>query len=194
MFSSIFHLITGGWAVGLLLTGLDAKGLQIIEEDYYSNSKGRGHFSIINVTKTLRYRPSYRNVLCYRVNNYPNRPRMIFCKYVLFNIFFPTLTTIEITGDIAGGIRVNHNYAVISPQRAGRNLIVQQGAVIGGDKKTKENVKPVLGNDVFVGANAVILGNIFIGDNVRIGALSFVNCNVPDNSTVVGNPCRIISR
>ena len=51
---------------------------------------------------------------------------------------------------------------------------------------------PIIGNNVFVGANAVLIGGITIGDNVTIGAGAVVNKDVPANSTVVGNPMRVI--
>ena len=51
-----------------------------------------------------------------------------------------------------------------------------------------------MGNNVIVGAGAKILGNISIGDYVRIGAGSVVIDDVPENSTVVGIPGRIVHR
>ena len=53
---------------------------------------------------------------------------------------------------------------------------------------------PVLGNNVYIGAGAKIIGGITIGNNVKIGAGSVVVKNVPDNCTVVGNPARIIKK
>ena len=53
---------------------------------------------------------------------------------------------------------------------------------------------PVLGNHIFVGAGAKIIGSIKIGDNCKIGANACVYRDVPANCTVVGNPMRIIQR
>lgn len=50
----------------------------------------------------------------------------------------------------------------------------------------------MIGNDVYIGANSVVFGEITIGNNVIIGAGSVVDKDVPDNSTVFGNPMRII--
>jgi len=52
----------------------------------------------------------------------------------------------------------------------------------------------LIGNDVYIGAGSVIFGEITIGNNVIIGSNSLINKNIPDNCTVVGNPCRIIER
>lgn len=48
---------------------------------------------------------------------------------------------------------------------------------------------PTIGNCVYIGPNAVIVGNITIGNNVLIAANAFVNCDFPSNSIVIGNPC-----
>lgn len=53
---------------------------------------------------------------------------------------------------------------------------------------------PVIGNDCLIGAGAVILGDIRIGNHVKIGAGAVVNTDVPDNSTVVSQPVRIIEK
>lgn len=51
---------------------------------------------------------------------------------------------------------------------------------------------PTIGNDVWIGPNAVVVGGITIGDNVLIAANSFVNFDVPPDSIVIGNPGKII--
>ena|SRR6201989_1175644 len=52
----------------------------------------------------------------------------------------------------------------------------------------------VIGNNVFVGTNSVILPGVQIGDNVVIGAGSIVAKNIPSNSIAVGNPCKVIKQ
>ena len=51
---------------------------------------------------------------------------------------------------------------------------------------------PTIGDNVSIGANVNIIGNITIGNNVEIGAGSVVVNDIPDNCVVVGNPARII--
>lgn len=113
----------------------------------------------------------------------------------LSKIFLPPLKTIEIMGKIGPGFRVSHNYGVIHPESAGEYLSVGQGATIGkGRPDMSGREYPILGEHVSIYSNAVVFGGIRIGNNVNIGAGAVVLQDVPDNCTVVGNPCRIIQR
>lgn len=75
--------------------------------------------------------------------------------------------------------------------RIGSDCIIQQQSTIG-ERQLNSHVGPKIGNHVFVGVGATILGDITIGDNAKIGANAVVLNNVPDGCTAVGNPARII--
>jgi len=84
---------------------------------------------------------------------------------------------------------------VIHPSvEIGKNCTIYQNVTIGYGKKNKETNKnvPIIGDNVKIYSNAVVIGGITIGNNVKIGAGSVVINDVPDNSTVVGNPARIV--
>lgn len=53
---------------------------------------------------------------------------------------------------------------------------------------------PTIGNEVWIGVNAAIVGKVSIGDDVLIAPNAFVNCDVPSHSVVFGNPCIIKHR
>lgn len=72
----------------------------------------------------------------------------------------------------------------------GKNIVVESGVVIG-DEKGKA---PMLGNNIFIGAGAKIIGGITVGDNVKIGANSVVVKDVPSNVTVVGIPAKVVNK
>ena len=74
----------------------------------------------------------------------------------------------------------------------GDNVSLYQGVTLGGVSFNKGKRHPTLGNHVVVGCNASVLGNITIGNNVRIGAGSVVLMDIPDDCTVVGVPGRIV--
>lgn len=81
------------------------------------------------------------------------------------------------------GIVINSN-AII-----GDNCKIYQHVTIGGRSGKKP---PIIGNNVLIGANALVLGDIAIGNNSVIGAGAVCLHDVPENAIVVGNPARII--
>lgn len=88
------------------------------------------------------------------------------------NIFFPHPISIVIGKNV----------------KIGKNCTIYQNVTIG----QKEDNYPVLGNNIIIYPNSIIIGKIKIGDNVIIGAGSVVLCDIPSNSIVAGNPARII--
>lgn len=73
----------------------------------------------------------------------------------------------------------------------GENVSIYQNVTIGNDGK---GGVPRIGNNVIIYANSVIVGDITIGDNAVIGALTFINRDVPEGTTWVGAPARCIER
>jgi serine O-acetyltransferase len=110
-----------------------------------------------------------------------------------FNRF---LTGIEIHPGATIGRRffIDHGMGVVIGETAeiGDDVLLYQNVTLGGTGGEKGKRHPTLGNRVVVGTGAKILGNIRIGDNVKIGAGSVVVHSVPDNSTVVGVPGRVV--
>lgn len=105
------------------------------------------------------------------------------------------LTGIEIHpgARIGKGVFIDHGMGVVIGETAivGDRAVIYQGVTLGGTGKETGKRHPTLGTNVVVGAGAKVLGNIQIGDNVRIGAASVVLRDVPSDSTVVGIPGRI---
>ena len=106
-------------------------------------------------------------------------------------------TGIEIhPGAVIGkGLFIDHGAGVVIGETAiiGNNCTIYHGVTLGGTGKDKGVRRhPSLGNDVLVGAGAKILGAIRIGDNSLIGANAVLLMDVPEDSTVVGVPGRLI--
>ena len=112
----------------------------------------------------------------------------------VFGRIFSTRISIEVeTKNIGGGFIAYHGTGTyVYCHQIGDNFVVHQNVTIGRGKTINGISIPIIGNNVFVGANAVLIGGITIGDNVTIGAGAVVNKDVPANSTVVGNPMRVI--
>ena len=106
------------------------------------------------------------------------------------------LTGIEIHPGATIGRRffIDHGMGIVIGETAeiGDDVLLYQGVTLGGTGNEKGKRHPTLGNHVVVGSGAKVLGNIRIGDNVKIGAGSVVVHPVPDNSTVVGIPGRVV--
>ena len=97
---------------------------------------------------------------------------------------------------IGEGVFIDHGTGVVIGETAiiGDYCLIYQGVTLGGTGKEKGKRHPTLGENVVVGAGAKVLGNILIGNDVRIGAGSVVLKDVPSDCTVVGIPGRIVFR
>lgn len=108
------------------------------------------------------------------------------------------LTGVEIHpgATIGSGVFIDHGMGVVIGETAiiGDLSLIYQGVTLGGTGKETGKRHPTLGTGVIIGAGAKVLGNIQIGNNVRIGAGSVVLREVPSDCTVVGVPGRIVYR
>lgn len=90
---------------------------------------------------------------------------------------------------IGAGVKLNHPYStVLNAESIGSGFSCVNCTTIGLGK----GGRPRIGNNVALGANCVVVGNVKIGDNVTIGAGSVVVKDIPNNCVAVGNPCKVI--
>lgn len=89
---------------------------------------------------------------------------------------------------------IDHGAGVVIGETAeiGVDVLMYQGAVLGGTSLRKEKRHPTVGNNVVIGAGAVVLGALTIGDNAKIGSCSVVLKSVPSGATVIGVPGKIV--
>lgn len=106
------------------------------------------------------------------------------------------LTGIEIHPGATIGRRffIDHGAGVVIGETAeiGDDVLLYQGVVLGGTSQEKKKRHPTIGNNVVIGAGAITLGAITIGDGARIGSGSVVVKSVPPGTTVVGVPGKIV--
>ncbi|UXV29300.1 serine O-acetyltransferase [Mammaliicoccus sciuri] len=91
---------------------------------------------------------------------------------------------------------IDHGMGIVIGEtcRIGNNVTIYQGVTLGGTGKERGKRHPDIGDNVLIAAGAKVLGNIEVGNNVNIGANSVVLKDVPDYSTVVGIPGRIVKQ
>ena len=94
---------------------------------------------------------------------------------------------------IGKGLYLGHPYNITINGAAciGENCNIHKGVLIGQENRGKRKGAPIIGNKVWIGINAAIVGKITIGDDVMIAPNSYVNCDIPSHSIVYGNPCII---
>ena len=114
-----------------------------------------------------------------------------FCLLRFENKFGVNLSPIT---DIDLGFFVGHRgpMAINPRSKIGKNCNIGVCVTIGQENRGKREGSPIIGNKVWIGSNAVIVGKITIGDNVLIAPGAYVNFDVPSNSIVLGNPGKII--
>jgi serine O-acetyltransferase len=112
--------------------------------------------------------------------------------------FSRAFTGIEIHPGARIGRRffIDHGMGVVIGETSeiGDDVLMYQGVTLGGTGKEAGKRHPTIGNGVVIGTGAKILGNIRLGDHVKVGAGSVVVRTVPDHSTVVGVPGRIVGQ
>lgn len=93
---------------------------------------------------------------------------------------------------IGAGLYIGHGIGIVVNPTAilGKNCNISQFVTIGSNKGKAATI----GDNVYIGPSVCIVEDVRIGSNVKIGAGSVVINNVPDNSTTVGNPNRIITK
>lgn len=140
---------------------------------------------------SLQYLCALRKAHFYR---YKNTALYLFYRCKLYRLSLRLGYQIGVNAQIGGGLYLGHRGTIVINGETviGEMVNISHGVTIGQENRGKRKGAPHIGNKVWIGANAVLVGNITIGDNVLIAPNTFVNFNVPDNSIVLGNPGKII--
>lgn len=172
---------------------------QLINSDYkkYKNY-GSGFFVILFFTQgfwaILQYRLAHSIFTTVKI-----QPFRAFFKFLMFlwqkGIEITTGISIPASAKIGHSFYIGHFGGIIFNQDTviGNNCNISQGVTIGVSGLGEKRGVPVIGNDVYIAANAIVAGKITIGDGVLIGACSMVNASIDAGCTVLGVPASVIS-
>jgi serine O-acetyltransferase len=130
----------------------------------------------------------FRGVFYYRLSRGNATGALI--GRLLRPIWRPVASLNLATPEIGPGLFVAHGHSTtLAAERIGANCYVHQGVTIGWDYRSER--APIIEDDVFIGAGAVIVGAVTIGRGARIGSNAVVLCDVPAGATAVGVPARV---
>lgn len=160
--------------------------MELFNSDFYRMTGRSPQLNLHNVLAYFTHHNLRYIRLLRRYQKHPN---------ILLRLRLQCYTTkyeLEISpkADIGEGFYLGHPYNITVAEgvRLGRNVNLHKGCTIGRENRGKRRGVPTIGNCVFVGINATVVGNISIGDDVMIAPNSIVNFDVPSHSIVIGNP------
>lgn len=167
---------------------------KLLQKDLYRYEGERCHDLLIQL-RYLFFVPGFTYIFFLRKAQNSNYLQKWIALFFLKITSYITHIQIPYQTSIDEGLRIVHfGTIVVNPEAViGRNFNIAQGVLIGNAQGKRGGV-PVIGDNVCVNANAVIIGGCHIGNNVLIAPGAFVNFDVPDNSIVIGNPGQIIQR
>jgi len=145
------------------------------------NSKGRLIVTAFRITEFLHSNRNH-NVLAKIAASFVHAAYRITVDYIM-GVYIP------VEASVGKGLCVYHGVGlVVHPASViGNFCTLRQGVTIGSRDGTDAAV-PVIGSHVSIGANAVVIGRLTVGDGAVVGAGTVVLCDVPAGSVVVGNP------
>ncbi|MDH3890027.1 MAG: serine O-acetyltransferase [candidate division Zixibacteria bacterium] len=142
--------------------------------------------------------PGFQATLAHRLIHLLWKLRIPFVPRLLSQVSrFVTGLEIHPGATIGRGFFVDHGAGVVIGETTviGDNCVLFHNVTLGGTGKHHGKRHPTVGSNVFIGTGATLLGPIEVGDNVKIGANTFVVMrDIPSNCSVVGTPARIIKR
>ena len=114
----------------------------------------------------------------------PNKFCRTYYKLKLRRLSLKSQIQIPLTTSIGEGLYIGHlGRIIINPNAIlGKNINIATGVTIGQENRGRRKGAPIIGDNVWIGTNAVIVGNIRVGKDVLIAPLSYVNFDIPDHS------------
>lgn len=149
-----------------------------------------------SIVEAIILYPGFHAIVCHRIAHFCYRKKLFFTARLISQVA-RHITGIEIHpgAQIGRKLFIDHGMGIVIGETTtiGDNCTIYHNSTLGGTGKDKNKRHPDLGDNVMVGAGAKVLGPIKIGNNVKIGANSVVLKDVPNNTTVVGIPGKLLT-
>lgn len=153
---------------------------------------------VLDLKKNPNIEPQSRSFLWYfRLGqNTHNRIVRLLCLWKLRGLRLKYGLEIGLGTKIGKGLYLGHAFNItINPETIiGSNVSIHKGVLIGGGNRGPRKGAPIIGNKVWIGCNAAIVGRVAIGNDVLIAPNTYINCDIPSHSVVFGNPSIIKHR
>ncbi len=119
-----------------------------------------------------------------------------FSRFLLSRLTYKLGISIPQDTKIGSGFYIGHFGGIVVNGQSviGKNCNISQGVTLGQANRGRNKGYPTLGDNIYIGPGAKIVGSVKIGNNVAIGANCVVTKDIPDNSVVVGIPGEVISQ
>ncbi len=139
----------------------------------------------------------FHSLVLYRLSRFFYKLKLYPIAFVLYYLT-RVLYSVDIHpgAKIAPGVVIDHGTGVVIGPTAsvGKGTVIYHNVTLGAKYITSGKRHPDVGENVIIGAGAKILGPVKIGDNSKIGANAVVLVNVPENSTAVGIPAKVVRK
>ena len=168
---------------------------EIIKSDLY-RYVGKSNNILLVQLRYFFFTPGFRYIYFFRKGSLAKyRIMRYFWHFCMRMCMYRTGIQIPLGTRIGEGFRIVHfGHIVINPNtKIGKNFNISQGCLIGNSQGKHDGV-PIIGDNVCMNANSIIIGGVSIGNDVLIAPGAFINFDVPGNSIVIGNPGKIIKR
>ena len=160
-----------------------------------------GRQGLSALLRTLRSNPGFKYTFWMRVCRYlrssPIRyPLFVVAQSLLDRCKYKFGISIPFTTQIGEGLYIGHFGSIVVNELAviGKNCNLSHDVTIGQANRGKRKGYPVIGNNVYIGPGAKLVGSVTLGNNVAVGANCVVTRDVPEDGVVAGVPGRVISR
>lgn len=170
----------------------------LIKSDLYRYT-GKIKYSLL--IKYIIFGGSYKYIFWMRTTKFTKSNLLL--KYIFYPFAYVMLKrltykfgiSIPASTEVGSGFYIGHFGGIVINEKCmiGKNLNISQGVTLGQANRGKNKGYPTIGDNVYIGPGAKIIGSVKIGNNVAIGANSVVTKDISDNSVVVGIPAKIIS-